>query len=249
MSDGRTDLPSDQRMIAAPTSRHDKVDPSRSDTELPRVFKLPPSALSNRVRHDRIVLLERQAREAASSHGGRSVFNRRRSGTGHRTVRSDIRCHKVPLINQTHNACGFRHTITRCVDRGNSSNRPSASRVPQASRCRCRTGCSPRPARRQNRASVLAGWLLATGPMQKSQTKPSCFRIHEAPAFSPTSPKAARCPTQAATQVWQASWALSRGSTRRTPPAGTEVAGTGRTIPRTRALRRKSGRPDLGCAE
>ena len=147
----------------------------------------------------------------------------------------------MPLITQTHNVCDFRHTITRCVDHGNSSNRPSASRVPQASRCRCRTGCSPRPARRQNRASVLAGWLLATGPMQKSQTKPSCFRIHEAPAFSPTSPKAARCPTQAATQVWQASWALSRGSTRRTPPAGTEVAGTGRTIPRTRALRRKAG--------
>ena len=75
--------------------------------------------------------------------------------------------------------------------------------------------------------------------MQKSQTKPSRFRNHEAPALSPTSPKAARCPTRAATQVWQASWALSRGSTRRTPPA--EVAATGRTIPRTRALRRKAG--------
>ena len=34
---------------------------------------------------------------------------------------------------------------------------------------------------------------------------------------------------------------LSRGSTRTTPPAGTEVAATGRTIPRARALRRKAG--------
>ena len=35
--------------------------------------------------------------------------------------------------------------------------------------------------------------------------------------------------------------ALSRGSTRTTPPAGTEVAATGRTIPRARALPRKAG--------
>jgi hypothetical protein len=34
---------------------------------------------------------------------------------------------------------------------------------------------------------------------------------------------------------------LPRGSTRRTPPASTEVATTGRTIPRARALRRKAG--------
>ena len=34
---------------------------------------------------------------------------------------------------------------------------------------------------------------------------------------------------------------LSRGSTRTTPLAGTEVAATGRTIPRARALRRKAG--------
>jgi len=34
---------------------------------------------------------------------------------------------------------------------------------------------------------------------------------------------------------------LSRGSTRTTPPAGTEVADTRRTIPRARALRRKAG--------
>ena len=33
----------------------------------------------------------------------------------------------------------------------------------------------------------------------------------------------------------------SRGSTRTTPSAGTEVAATGRTIPRARALRRKAG--------
>ena len=34
---------------------------------------------------------------------------------------------------------------------------------------------------------------------------------------------------------------LSRGSTRTTPSAGTEVAATGRTIPSARALRRKAG--------
>ena len=34
---------------------------------------------------------------------------------------------------------------------------------------------------------------------------------------------------------------LSRGSTRRTPPGGTEVAATGRTIRRARALHRKAG--------
>ena len=34
---------------------------------------------------------------------------------------------------------------------------------------------------------------------------------------------------------------LSRGSTRTTAPAGTEVAATGRSIPRARALRRKAG--------
>ena len=41
---------------------------------------------------------------------------------------------------------------------------------------------------------------------------------------------------------------LSRGSRRRTPPAGTEVAATGRTIPRARALRRKAGVRDCAAA-
>ena len=47
--------------------------------------------------------------------------------------------------------------------------------------------------------------------------------------------------TSAIASATRSARSLSRGSTRRTPPAGTEVAATGRTIARARALRRKAG--------
>jgi hypothetical protein len=43
-----------------------------------------------------------------------------------------------------------------------------------------------RPARRQNRASLLAGWLLAAGPIQKSQTKPAALPDPRRPSNLPS---------------------------------------------------------------
>jgi hypothetical protein len=68
-----------------------------------------------------------------------------------------------------------RSTANGCRSRIKTNSGAAARKYPREHERRSRPTGVASLANRQSRASVLAGWLLAAGPIQKSQTKPAAL--------------------------------------------------------------------------
>jgi hypothetical protein len=122
----------------------------------------------------------------------------------------------------THSTRSSRPNSTRCATTPAHSS-TSGARAGQASQSRIRRGTS-------------ISLRSLSGLLRAGRRVGTCHRLR-----LPVPGNAYAVMASAIASATRTARSLSRGSTRTTPPAGTEVAAPGRTIPRARALRRKAG--------